>query len=345
VSVVSALRARRNPIPHACRIPVWCAGIALATSVAAVLATVSIAGWNPTVLVRMAEEQQLAPLARAADPDFVFVHYHGRGDGVSYYAIARDPLARGEEHRLFTWPAYRYGHPGYSWLAWALTLGSAALVPYAFLVLNLVGMGVAGAAASLIARELGYTEWAGLAIALNPGLIYSTTIDTSEPVAAALLLVVLLLWLRGRWRLALPLIVALCFMKEWFVLVPVGLALWEPLRFVRTRRPELRVRSGALVLTIVPSASGICTSSFTSASGRRRRRGTSSSFLQPAGSRRRGLRPRAGLGRSTESSPATRRCRSSRPPALRSRSGRCGRCACERRWTPSTSPSCRWCSR
>jgi hypothetical protein len=154
VSVVAALWGRKNPIPRSWRIPAWCAVIAVATAAAAVLATVSIADWNPTVLVRMAEEQELAPLARDTDPDFVFVHYHGRGDGVSYYAIARDPLARGEEHDLFTWPAYRYGHPGYSWLAWAFSLGDAALVPYAFLLLNLLGMGVAGAAASLVAREL-----------------------------------------------------------------------------------------------------------------------------------------------------------------------------------------------
>jgi hypothetical protein len=252
VSVVAALRGRKNPIPRSWRIPVWCAAIAIVTSTAAVVATISVSDWNPTVLVRMAQEQELAPLARAADPDFKFVHYHGRGDGVAYYAIARDPLARGDEHDRFIWPAYRYGHPGYSWLAWALTLGKAAFIPYAFVLLNLVAMGVAGAAASLVARELGYTEWAGLAIALNPGLVYSTTIDTSEPVAAALLLVVLLLWLRGRWRVALPLIAALCFMKEWFVLVPVGLGLWELLRFARTRRRELRRRSAALVLSIVP---------------------------------------------------------------------------------------------
>ena len=252
MSTLFGLRARRNPIPGPWRIPAWCAAIAVGTALAAVLATISVHGWNPTVLVRMAQEEQLAPLARATDPDFAFVHYHGRGDGVPYYAIARDPFARGEEHRLFMWPAYRYGHPGYSWLAAAITLGSDALIPYAFLILNLVAMGVAGGVASLVARELGATPWAGLAIAVNPGLVYSTTIDTSEPVAAALLLAVMLLWLRGRWKLALPFIVALCFMKEWFVLVPAGLGAWELLRYLRTRRRDPGQRVVALVLTIVP---------------------------------------------------------------------------------------------
>lgn len=239
---------------HAWCVPLCCAAIAVATAGAAALATISIADWNVTVLVRMAAEEPLAPLARDADPDFAFVHFHGRGDGVSYYAIARDPLALRAEHDLFVWPAYRYGHPGFSWLAWALSFGSATLIPYVFLLLNLSGMGVAAGAASLVARELGYSPWGGLLVALNPGLVYATTIDTSEPVAAALLVIVLLLWIRGRWKLALPVIAALCFMKEWFVLVPVGLALWELAKIVRTRRRDLWRRIAALALSIGPFA-------------------------------------------------------------------------------------------
>ena len=59
MSVVAALRGWKNPIPRSWRIPTSCAVIAVATAAAAVLATVSVADWNPTVLVRMAEEQKL----------------------------------------------------------------------------------------------------------------------------------------------------------------------------------------------------------------------------------------------------------------------------------------------
>jgi hypothetical protein len=247
-----ARRSPRNPLPRAWRIPLACATVAIASACLAVLATVSIADWNVTVLVRMAAEEPMAPVARETDPDFVFVHYHGRGDGVSYYAIARDPLARGDEHDLIQWPAYRYGHPGYSWLARVIAFGSVSLLPVVLLLLNLIGMGVAGAAASLVARDLGYSAWGGLVVALNPGLVYATTIDTSEPVAAGFLAVVLLLWLRGRRVAALPMIAALCFMKEWFVLVPVGLALWELVQMLRRRRRDGWRRVAALVLSIVP---------------------------------------------------------------------------------------------
>jgi hypothetical protein len=231
-----------------------CALVSVATALAATLTTISVADWNVTVLVRMAEEQPLAPLARATDPDFRFVNYHGRGDGVYYYAIARDPLARGDEHELFVWAPYRYGHPGFGWAAWLLSAGNAELIPLAFLILNLTGLGVAAAAASLISRELGHSPWGGLAVALNPGLVYATTIDTNEPVSAALLALVLLAWLRGRWKLGLPAVAALCFMKEWFVLVPVGLAVWELLQLQRTGLSSTLTRIAAIAASVAPFA-------------------------------------------------------------------------------------------
>lgn len=235
------------------RVAAYCALIAVATAGAAALATISVVDWNVTILVRMAPEQPLATVARESDPGFAFVHFHGRGDGVPYYAIARDPLALGEEHRMFMWAAYRYGHPGFSWMASLLSLGNSVLIPYVFLLLNLVGMATAAAAVSLIGRELGFSPWAGLLVALNPGLVYATTIDTSEPVAAALLAVALLLWIRGRWKQALPVLALLCFMKEWFVLVPLGLAVWEITKVIRQGRAPRR-RLAGLALSMAPFA-------------------------------------------------------------------------------------------
>jgi hypothetical protein len=234
------------------RIAATCAALAVVAAFGAALVTISIADWNVTVLVRMAREQPLASLAEKSDPDFAFVDFDGRGDGVYYYAVARDPLARGPEHELFVWSAYRYGHPGYSWAAWLLTAGNPVLIPFAFLLLNLVGIGAAAAAASFISHELGHTPWAGLLVALNPGLIYATTIDTSEPVAAALLALVLLAWLQRRWRLGLPALILLSFMKEWFVLVPLALGLWELLSWRQDGLRRALARSAAIWASLAP---------------------------------------------------------------------------------------------
>jgi hypothetical protein len=245
-------------MPATARVPCACATVAMALGLGVALTTMSVADWNVTVLVRMAPEQPMAPLARATDPNFAFVHFHGRGDGVAYYGIARDPLALGEEHELFEWAPYRYGHPGYSWLAWLATAGDAALVPFAFLALNILGLGLAAGVSSLISYELGHSPWGGLVVALNPGLLYATTIDTSEPVSAALLALVLYGWLRGRRGLALVPLAFLCLTKEWFVLVAVGLAAWELLQVQQTDWKLRSRRAAATValptLAIVPFA-------------------------------------------------------------------------------------------
>ena len=39
-------------------------------------------------------------------------------DGAYFYAIARDPIATGQAHRLLNEAPYYWGHPAYGWLAW-----------------------------------------------------------------------------------------------------------------------------------------------------------------------------------------------------------------------------------
>jgi hypothetical protein len=228
-----------------------CAAAAAAVSAAAALAVISVKGWQPSVLIRMGADEPLAPLARATDPDFAFVDPAGHGDGVYYYAIARDPFATAEEHKLIDGAAYRYGHPGFSWVASAASTGRDDLLPLIFLLLGVAGIAIAAGTSALIAGELGWSPWIGLFVALLPGLIYSVTIDTSEPVGAALLLFALLAWQRGRWKVALPALAFLCFVKEWFVVVPVGLAIWE---LVRERERHRGKHGGARIvaLLIVP---------------------------------------------------------------------------------------------
>jgi hypothetical protein len=224
---------------------VCCAGFSLAVGGLAVLGAVVPHGWNVTGLVRMqagGQDARIARLARATDPGFVLLR-EGRYDGVYYYAIARDPLARSDEHRTIDEPAYRYGHPGYAWLAWAASAGRAAAVPAALLALGLIGLGAAGAAGSLASLELGRSAWGGLLVALDPGLIYAVTSDTSEAVGAALLLLALVAFLRGRRGLAALVTIPLCFVKEPFLLVPVALVLWELIH----RRGQSRSRETALL--------------------------------------------------------------------------------------------------
>jgi hypothetical protein len=243
--VISTLGGK---FPH-WKAPLACAAVALAISGIAVLASISPFGWNLTVLVRMSGTEPMAVVARLTDPSFIFVDRGAHNDGVYYYAIARDPLALGLEHGWIDQAAYRYGHAGYGWLAWFLSAGQPGPVPAVLLLLNLVGIAIAAGSASVISKEIGWSPWGGLAVALSPGLIYAVTVDTAEPVGAAVLGLTILAWLHRKQARVSLLLVLLCFIKEPFLLVPVGLALWEVVQWVRfRRRPNWR-----LLLALVPA--------------------------------------------------------------------------------------------
>lgn len=188
-----------------------------------------------TALVRMSGSEPMATLAREVDPSFAFVDPQAHYDGVYFYAMARDPLARGEAHELIDRAAYRYGHVGYAWLAWLASGGQPGAVPGALLAVSLLGAAAGGFAASLVAREFGWSGWWGLLVALSPGLVFAVTVDTSEPVAFALLALGVLAWTRRRWLPAGACFAAMCLTKEPLLLVPVGLVVWEAVEWWRKR--------------------------------------------------------------------------------------------------------------
>jgi hypothetical protein len=227
-------------------VPLACALAALLTAGSTVLSSLARAHWQLSALVRIHDTLGIAGLAVRDDPHFVLRHLSGFYDGAYFYAQARDPLATGQAHRLLTGAPYYWGHPGYGWLAWLASVGGhPSAIPAALLAVGLLAVVLAGAATSLLSSSLGWTPWGGLAVALNPGLLFAVANDTSESVGAALLAAGLLAYVRGRRGWALALLAALCFVKEPLVLVPLALAGWE---LWRHRRPPL------LALSVVPVA-------------------------------------------------------------------------------------------
>lgn len=182
---------------------------------------------RPSGLVGIASDDPLATLAAKTDPHFDFVTPAQHYDGAYYYAIARDPLLTGRAHTLIDQPAYRYGHPLHGWLAWALSLGQGREVPLALLLLSLIGLAVAGWAASRLAVHHGRSPYGGLVVAMSPGLLFAATVSTTETVGAALIALTFLAWLRQHYGWATLLSIAVCLDKEQYVTVPLGLAVWE----------------------------------------------------------------------------------------------------------------------
>jgi hypothetical protein len=233
-----------------------CAALAMLAGLSAMLASQD--GWlHPSALVKISDQDPLAGLVRSADPHFRFGTLVEHYDGAYYYAIARDPFLLGKAHTLIDQPAYRYGHPLHGWLAGLLSLGQARALPLALMLLSLVGLALGGWAISRLAVHFGRTAWGGLLAACSPGLLYAATVDTTETLGVALLALTLLAWVKGRYRLAALLIVAVCLDKEQYVVVPLGLAVWEIVdasrRRARPDRPAIKavaVIAGLLVLSV-----------------------------------------------------------------------------------------------
>ena len=227
-------------------IPLACALAALASAGAGVVASLHWEAWDTSSLVRMHDTLPLAKLAVHDDPTFKLRHESGFYDGAYFYAIARDPIATGRAHHLLTEAPYYWGHPAYGWLAWLASGGGRpTAVPDALLAVGLLAVFLAGAAASLLAGALGWSLWGGLVVALNPGLVFAVYSDTSESLGAALLLLALAAYVRGRRSESVALFAALCFVKEPLVLVPLAIAAWE---LWRTRRPTF------VAAAVVPAA-------------------------------------------------------------------------------------------
>lgn len=226
-------------------VPLACAFAAVLSAGVAVTVSLARQSWDTAALVRIHDTLPLAQLATRDAPSFPLRGDSGFYDGAYFYAIARDPLATGEAHRLLDQAPYYWGHPGYGWAAWLASVGGhPGVVPDALLAVGLLSLLVAGAAASLLAGSLGWTPWGGLAVALNPGLVFAAANDTSETLGAALLVLGLLAYVRGRLGWALGLLGALCLVKEPFLLVPLAIAGWELRR--GNRRP-------LVALAVVPA--------------------------------------------------------------------------------------------
>lgn len=229
-------------------VPAACGLLAVVVAVGAILPALRPAGWSLTVLPRVDAATGMGQAAKKLDPGFRVVH-PGAYDGEFYWGIAVDPIATGSVHQAFDTAPYRYGHPLYGWLGWLFSAGQARAAPAALLAVGLVSMLVAGAGAALLGRARGSAGWEGLAVALNPGLLYAAAHDLTEPLSAALLVLAFLAYVDGRRRSAIVCFALLILSKEQFLLAPLALAAWEQLR----RRATLR-ESAALFATIMPAA-------------------------------------------------------------------------------------------
>lgn len=181
--------------------------------------------------------------------------HSGGYDGQFYYRLALDPLTRRLSAHGITLddPSYRQQRIGYPLAAWAL--GHVLPITVAMIAVNAVALVAIAGIGACWARELGRSQWWGLAFAALPELVIGLARDLTEPLPTAFLLLGLLLWRGGGYGRAALLFTVALFCQETMVSVFAGMGcywLWLALR-----RHNLRTAVRPLAALCLPAATGL----------------------------------------------------------------------------------------
>lgn len=143
-------------------------------------------------------------------------------DGQFVYFIARDGAAA---EPFMDGATLRFQRILYPVLARALALGSADVVPWALVLINLAAHALAcGLLAHLIVR-LGGRGWSAVVYAGWIGAVFALRFNLTEILCVALALAAITAYLDERWRWTIALLVLATAAKEIGLLVALGLAL------------------------------------------------------------------------------------------------------------------------
>ena len=176
---------------------------------------------------------------RVLGPDIVIPHVDGH-DGRFFWVQARDPLLvhpRLDAANLDR-PAYRAQRIGYPALAAPFRLFGEYGVVWALVLVNLAVVGLGTWWTMALALDLRALPRAALGFVLNPAVIVAVLFDTSDALAIAAVIGVVLLLRRGRFPAAIALGVLAALAKEPMLLALGGIALSSP-GLSRLRRTAL----------------------------------------------------------------------------------------------------------
>jgi len=174
-------------------------------------------------------------------PSPIIILHHSDGyDGQFYYRLALAPTAATETAFGVTLdhPAWRMQRIMLPLLARLVASGQAGAVPAALFVVNLAGIFSLGWLAMRMAQSRRWKLIVPLAIVAWPGLLIALTHDTTEILAAALLLGGIAAWMTRRFAVAAALFAAATLTRETAILVIFGLLLSAAWRVARPRDGE-----------------------------------------------------------------------------------------------------------
>ncbi len=169
-------------------------------------------------------------------PRGVHVFRYTGYDGQFYYRMALDPANLHKTAFGITMDApYRFMRIGYSALAWLVSLGQHAAVPYALVAINVAALGALAYLGGILAQEAGRHALWGLLLAGYFGLMDSLSRDLTEPLGALCLIAGIL-----AYRKRHPLLAAAAFgygvlTRETVLIVPAVLGVTRIIQIARRR--------------------------------------------------------------------------------------------------------------
>lgn len=186
----------------------------------------------------------------------VLVRPHSDGyDGQFYYRLALAPFdtaARAGGVAL-DHPAWRAQRIFYPLVARAAALGQARLVPASLFGVNLAGIFALAALAWHAAARLGAPRAMAFAVALWPGWLVALSHDTTEILAASLLLGALLSWAAERYAAYALLMALAALTRESAILLAGGMVLAALVSLARRPRGgEAWRRAAFSILALAP---------------------------------------------------------------------------------------------
>ncbi len=209
---------------------------------------------RPWMIVLVANLIFLAAIYRFNDNtvyEFIFPKQGGGVGGLGYdgqftYFIARDPLgapALIQERRDI--PAYRYQRMLHPFLARILSLGQEPLIPYAMVIIALVGLVAGTWALEELLTDMGQSRWYALIYGLFSGVFVAVRMTTTESLAFGLVLLAILAERRGHllWQAGLLALAVLA--KEPTLFFVVGYVLY----FAANKRWRDALRLSAIAIT------------------------------------------------------------------------------------------------
>jgi len=162
-------------------------------------------------------------------------------DGQFFYRLALNPLNFHHTAYGITMDRpYRYMRIGYPALTWLISAGQHSLVPVMLVVINIAAIGALGYLGALFAAQGGRHALAGLLIPGYFGLLTSLSRDTSEPLAAALLLAGLLAVRSRRPVLAAALLACGALTRETVMVAVAAIAVMRVIGMFRGRITGVR---------------------------------------------------------------------------------------------------------